>query len=242
LFVRVRVAHFAEQQVMSVISAIIPNARRASRFDVIVDGKSIATLSLEAIERLQLTIGRDIADSIEHIAREEAEVQVYDRALNMLAFRARASAELSRALVRKGADRILVDRVVGRLKEQGILDDVAFAQAYTRAKVLGASQSRRRVQQGLAKKGVARDVSENAIASVWEDEAVDQHAIVERAARKKLRALAKLEPVVRKRRLYAFLARRGYEGDDIRRVMTELGEEISAEDGRGVEDDRTATE
>jgi regulatory protein len=151
---------------------------------------------------------------------------VYDRALTMLAFRARSSAELARLLVRKGEPKELVARAVDRLQEQGLLDDAAFAQSFTRAKVLGARQSKRRVQQGLAKKGVARDVSDAAIATVFEEESVDQSAIVEAAARKKLRSLVRLEPAVRRRRLYAFLARRGYDADDVRKVMEAVGEEL----------------
>jgi regulatory protein len=164
------------------------------------------------------------------IAAEGEQLRVYDRALNMLAFRARSSAELGRALVRKGEPRELVDTAVARLVEQGLLDDAAFAQSFTRSKVIGAGQSKRRVQQDLARKGVARAVTDVAIATVFEEEGVDQTAVVEQAARKKLRSLLKLDPVVRRRRLYAFLARRGYDGDDVRRAMEAVGEELRSGD------------
>jgi len=36
----------------------------------------------------------------------------------------------------------------------------------------------------------------------------------------------KLDPLIRKRRLYAFLARRGYDGEHIRRAMESVGEEL----------------
>ena len=212
---------------MSVISAIVPTPRHPGRFDILFDAAETITLSLDAIERLGLRVGRDVGGLEERIAGEAMQLAVFDRALNMLAFRARSSAELARALVRKGAARPDVDRAITRLTEQGLLDDAAFAQAFTRAKVLGANQSRRRVQQELARKGVARDVSDAAITAVFEDEGVDQLALVEAAARKKLRTLAKQEPVVRRRRLYAFLARRGYDGDDIRRAMHAVGEELA---------------
>jgi regulatory protein len=208
---------------MSVISAIVQSPRQPGRFTIVVDGHAFAVLSLDAIERLQLAIGRDVADIAQRIADEAAQLKVYDRALNMLAFRARSSAELARALVRKGEDKDVVARAIERLTEQGLLDDAAFAQAFTRSKVLGANQSKRRVQQGLRKKGVARDVGDAAIAAVFEDERVDQRGLVEQAARKKLRTLAKLEPVVQRRRLYAFLARRGYDSDDIRAAMDAVG-------------------
>lgn len=216
---------------MSVITAIVPAPRHPGRFELMVDGRSVATLSLDAIERLQLVVGGSVAGREEQIAGEAAQLKVYDRALNMLAFRARSSAELARSLVRKGEPKELVDRAVARLQEQGLLDDAAFAQSFTRAKVLGAQQSRRRVQQDLARKGVARTVSDAAIATVFAEEGVDQRDVVVQAARKKLRSLAKLDPVVRRRRLYAFLARRGYDGEDIRQAMEAVGEELRGTEG-----------
>lgn len=208
---------------MFVISGIVPVARPAGRFELMVDGKPFAVLSFDAIEQLGLAIGRPIAGLEEQIAREVARLKVHDRALNMLAFRARSSAELARSLVRKGELKEHVEWAIGRLLELGLLDDAAFAQAFTRAKVLGAKQSRRRVQQDLSRKGVARSVSDEAIDRVFDEEGVDQREIVEEAARKKLRSLRGLEPPVRRRRLYAFLARRGYDADDIRSAMEAVG-------------------
>ncbi|MEO8620249.1 MAG: regulatory protein RecX [bacterium] len=212
---------------MSVISGIEPAPRHPGRFYILIDGIPSVTLSLDAIDRLGLRVGRDVSGLADAMVMEATQLAVYDRALNMLAFRARSSAELARALVRKGAERSVVDRAIARLQEQGLLDDFAFAQSFTRAKVLGANQSRRRVQQELARKGVAREVGDEAIELVFDEEGIDQREVVEAAARKKLRTLAKHEPVVRRRRLYAFLARRGYDGDDIRRAMEAVGQELT---------------
>ena len=215
---------------MSHITAITPVLRHPGRFELLVDGVRVATLFLDAIERLGLVVGGSVAGLEERIALEAAQLTVYDRALRMLAFRARASAELARSLVRKGELKEHVDRAVARLQEQGLLDDDAFAQSFTRARVLGARQSKRRVQQDLARKGVARAVTDAAIATVFEEAGVDQQAVVEEAARRKLRSLSKLDPAVRRRRLYAFLARRGYDGDDIRNAMAAVGVELKHRD------------
>ena len=208
------------------ITAITPAPRNPGRFTLSVDSHICAVLSLQAIEGLGLAVGGSIAGKEHQIQCEAAAVRIFDRALNMLALRARSSRELSRSLIQKGEPADLVARVIDRLTEQGLLDDAAFAESFTRSKVLGARQSKRRVQQGLAKKGVSRAVGDAAIASVFEAENVDQRALVLQAARKKLRALAREEPEVRRRRLYGFLARRGYEVDDINAVMAELREEL----------------
>ena len=218
---------------MSVITGIVAVPRPAGRFAVLVDGREAAVLSLDAIERLGLAVGRPADGLRDRIALEAARLGTYDRAMNMLAFRGRASSELARSLIRKGEEKQHVDWAIARLTEQGLLDDAAFARAFTRAKVVGGKQSRRRVQQDLGRKGVSRAVTDDAIETVFEEEAVDQRGIVEEAARKKLRSLAGLEPAVQRRRLYGYLARRGYELDDIREVLAGLGPEIAALDAAG---------
>jgi regulatory protein len=215
---------------MSVISGIVPAHRPAGRFAVLVDGRECAVLSLEAIERLGLVVGRPVAGLEEAIALESARLHSYDRALNMLALRARSSSELARSLVRKGEEKANADWAIARLQEQRLLDDAAFARAFTRSKVVGGKQSRRRVEQELTRKGVSRSVAGEAIENVFEEEAVDQRAIVEEAARKKLRSLSGLEPAVQRRRLYAFLARRGYDLDDIRAAVEAAGSMVTVDD------------
>lgn len=215
---------------MSVITAIVPSPRKPGRFDLLVDGRHEATVSLDALERLGLATGRSYGERLrDTVQREAAVLATYDRALNMLALRARSSRELRRQLVRKGEPAEQVDVVIERLLAARLLDDEAFARQFARSKAVGAGMSRRRIQQELRRRGVARDVGDGAIEEVFVEEALDEGAVVEQAARKKLRSLKNVDPETRKRRLYAFLARRGYELDDIRRAMqTVAGTELDA--------------
>jgi regulatory protein len=202
------------------VTAIVANPRRNGRFSVIVDGSLAATLSLEAIERLQLSVGT-VLDERLHAAlqREAMIVATYDRALNMIALRARSSSELRRLLIRKGEPAELVDVAIERLVRAGFLDDASFARQFTRSKAVGAGLSRRRVQQELARRGVARAIADVAIAEVFDEERVDESDNLERVARKKMKSLASLDATVQRRRLYSFLARRGYDSDDIARTV-----------------------
>ena len=146
----------------------------------------------------------------------------YDRALDLLEARSRGIVELRRLLLRKGEPEADVDAAIERLRASGLLDDANFARQLTRSKALGAGLSRRRIAQELAKRGVDRGVSSEAIADVFDEEGVDEDATIERVARKKLRLMSKLDAVTRERRLFAFLARRGYQADDIQRVLRSL--------------------
>ena len=151
--------------------------------------------------------------------RSKPKRSTYDRALDMLESRARGADELKRLLLRKGEPPADVDATLERLIASGLIDDANYARQVARSKALGAGMSRRRIQLELTRRGVAKDVSSEAIADVFEEEGVDEGAAIERVARKKLRTLAKLDLPTQKRRLYAFLARRGYDSDDISNVL-----------------------
>jgi regulatory protein len=149
-----------------------------------------------------------------------AKRSTYERALDMLEARARGADELKRLLLRTGEPPADVDAALERLSSAGLIDDANYAKQVARSKALGAGMSRRRIQMELTKRGVAREISAAAIDEVFASESVDEDQLIERAARKKLRTLAKLDDLTRRRRLYAFLARRGYDADDIAKVLT----------------------
>jgi len=202
------------------VTAITAAPRRNGRFDVVVDGRLSATLSLEAIERLELSVGAVVDDRVSAaLAREAGIVATYDRALNMIALRARAAAELRKLLIRKGEPAEFVDAAIERLVRAGFLDDASLAKQFARTKAAGAGLSRRRVQQELVRRGVGRDVAEAAISEVFDEEHIDEQGTLERVARKKMKSLERLDTAVQRRRLYAFLARRGYDSDDIARTV-----------------------
>ena len=140
----------------------------------------------------------------------------------MLARAPRSTRDLRRRLLLKGEPEADVDAAIERLTGAGLLDDSAYARAFVRSKVAAQGFSRRRLQQELARRGVARDISDVAIAEVMHDDDVDEAANVDRVARKKLRTLRGLDADTQRRRLYSFLARRGYEVDEVRAVVERL--------------------
>ena len=152
----------------------------------------------------------------------------YDRALDLLALRARSEAELRQKLIRKGEPAASVDEAIERLKAQKLLDDAQFARQFARAKVVGAGASRRRIAMELARKGVDRHTADAAIDDLAESEGIDVSASIHRVAEKKWKSLAKLDDQTATRRLYAFLARRGFNPDEIRSALQALKADVRA--------------
>ncbi|MGH7622588.1 MAG: regulatory protein RecX [Gemmatimonadaceae bacterium] len=211
------------------VTAITASARHQGRFEIAVGGVAVATLSLDAIERLGLHTAAMFTEALaSRAASEEAALHTFDRAANMLAARPRAARDLERLLVRKGEPAEHVAAAIARLTALGAIDDARFARQFIRSKLSGAGLSRRRLQSELWRRGVARDVIDAAIAEVIEEDEVDEDAQIADVAAKKMRTLRSLDPVVARRRLYGFLARRGYDASAIRRVVDALpGEDIA---------------
>jgi regulatory protein len=150
----------------------------------------------------------------------------YDRALDLLALRARSAAELRQKLIRKGEPALAVEEAIERLKAQRLLDDAEFARQFARLKVVGAGASRRRVASELARKGVDRHVVDAAIDDLAEREGIDLSSAVHKVAEKKWKSLSRLDGATATRRLYGFLARRGFNPDEIRSAMQALKADV----------------
>jgi regulatory protein len=146
----------------------------------------------------------------------------YNYALNLLAARPYSTQSLRRKLVQKEYASDEVESTIARLTENGLLDDARYAEQYARSKILSTGASKRRLQQELYRKGIKGEAATTAIANVIEYEEIDPAAMIERVAKKKLAQLGDLEPLVVRRRLFAFLARRGYELEDIKSVVARL--------------------
>jgi regulatory protein len=215
---------------MSVVTRITEHPRKPGRYIVDVDGREFVVVGADALAETRIHVGVAVDDARATQLRDAGEVAAtYDRALNLLAFRARSARELRRRLVQKGDNAERVDRVIDRLREAGLVNDADFARQLARSKV-SAGASRRRLHQELFRRGVARDVADEAVDEVMEDEAIDEVALAERVARKRLPSLATVDPESRRRRLYAFLARRGHDSDVIREVLARvLADEANAD-------------
>ena len=146
----------------------------------------------------------------------------YNYALNLLSARPYATRALHRKLIQKQYSAADADDAIRRLVDNGLLNDAKYAEQYARSKITTTGASKRRLQQDLYRKGIKSDVATNAIANVLESEEIDPEAVLARVAKKKLAQLGDLEPLVIRRRLFAFLARRGYDVDEIKRVVSQL--------------------
>ena len=214
---------------MNTITQIAEHPRKPGRYVIDVDGKQFAIVTPDALAATKARVGVVVDDGLAaHLNEANELTAAYDRALNLLTFRARSAHELHRQLVQKGVTAERAERVITKLREVGLIDDADFARQLTRSK-MSAGASRRRVHQELFKRGVSREVADEAVDQVVEEEGLSDVESIERIARKKWRSLSSVDELTRRRRLFAFLARRGFDSDDVSRVVRQLAGETTDE-------------
>jgi regulatory protein len=187
-----------------------------------VDRGRFASLPSESLAGLDLVVGREIGPLVLERLQELADLEAAHRAaLRALARRAHARHDLRRRLLQKQHPPAAVDGALDRVSAAGLLDDTRFALDYAAAKARHGRGPARLVRD-LQSQGVDRRVAEDAVRRSLAAEGVDPADAVRALAEKRARQLAGLPSAVRKRRLSAFLARRGFEAHQIWEVVESL--------------------
>lgn len=139
-----------------------------------------------------------------------------ESALRFLSHRSRTRFEVQRRLERDGLSREVVERVLGRLEETGLLDDDGYCAAFVRDRLALRPVSVRVLLEELYRRGISRERAGPIVQAVMAEEGVTEQDLLTAAALKKARALGRLPPATARRRLFDHLVRRGFPLDDVR--------------------------
>ncbi len=159
--------------------------------------------------------------------------------LRRLSDQPRSRAELAASLARRQVPAQVAERLLDRFEEVGLVDDGAFAQAWVDSRHRGRGLARRALAYELRHKGVADDVTHEALGSVDDDsERETARGLVDR----KFAPLRRLDRARAERRLVAMLARKGYgQGLAISVVRAAMLDRDDEPAGSGGSDDTSDT-
>jgi regulatory protein len=203
------------------ITSLVPDVRRPACIRIHVGGRPYYTIprAVAAAERLEpgRTIDEALHARLGHAADQEAALRA---ALRTLEVRPYARADLERRLVRRGHARVAVAAALEEAAGMGLLDDAAFARSYAETRA-ARGRGPMRIRRDLLAMGVARDAIDAAIAARWPDGAEDS-ALPLALATRRAAQLGDLPRPVKRRRLFAYLMRRGFSGRTINQVVTQV--------------------
>jgi regulatory protein len=147
----------------------------------------------------------------------DSEPALYDAAIKILMRRAHSVSEMKKALIRRTADEDLIQKVIARLKQSGLIDDARYAKQFARQRTEIRHQGKYRVARELRARGVPDHHIETAVEELAAS--TDEAAMVRQRIQRKLKFLRGEIDDKKIASLYRTLLRAGFSSDTIRREL-----------------------
>src|SRR6202047_4907779 len=152
----------------------------------------------------------------------DSEPALYDAAIKILMRRAHSVSEMKKALIRRTADEDLIQKVLARLKQNGLVDDARYAKQFAQQRTEIRHQGKYCVARELRARGVPDRHIETAVAEAAANS--DEAAMVRQRIDRKLRLFRgpgtnKLIDDRKIASLSRTLLRAGFSSDTIRREL-----------------------
>ena len=200
------------------VTAVYPDPHHPDAVRIEVDGARFGVVPKEVAAAEHLAVGGELNEGLQERLSAAADVEAAFRTtLRSLEVRSFARGDLSRRLQRKGHPRPAIEAAMDRAVRLGLLDDASFAQTYVETRAARGRGPARLVRDLLAMR-VERSLVDRAITCHW-PEGSDRSAVPLALAHKRAAQLGSLPRQTKRRRLVAYLARRGFTGRDISEMV-----------------------
>ncbi|HEX9019101.1 MAG TPA: RecX family transcriptional regulator [Anaerolineaceae bacterium] len=206
------------------ITALKAQKKNPNRISVYLDGEY--AFGLARIVAAWLKIGQQLsAEDIERLQQQDTLEVAYQRGMLILSYRPRSVAEVQRKLSEQGFEPTVVDATIQRMKDNGFLGDQQFARDWVENRAAFRPRSRRLLALELRQKGVAEEAIQQALS-----ETQDEETLVYQSAVQYARKIARADWETFRKRLGAYLMRRGFSYGIIAPVLRQVWDETQSSD------------
>ncbi|MFH1593334.1 MAG: regulatory protein RecX [Candidatus Omnitrophota bacterium] len=143
--------------------------------------------------------------------------KAFTYAQRLLGIRPRSEEELTDKFRKKGYSGADVFQVVSSLKEKGIIDDSRFARLWIESRLRSSPKGEMLLRRELKQKGISSEIIEKALS----ENKVSEDSTARMIAAKKMASLKGVGKMKAKKRLFDFLARRGFNSGTIEDIINE---------------------
>lgn len=210
---------------MKKITAVKNQRKNVERVSIFLDG--IFAFGIARVLAGSLQVGQILNE--EQIALLQAKDELesaYLKAINFLSYRARSSAEVRKNLRKHNISELCIEATIEHLEEKGYINDREFAKIWIENRNTFRPRGGRALRAELRQKGIADEVIESTL-----EKMVNEEELVYLAGIKKAKKLARynLEWQDFRKKLAAFLGRRGFSYNVISPVLSQLWDEVQEE-------------
>ncbi len=158
-------------------------------------------------------------DFVEEILKSEEEINVYNHALSILSRSVKSEKQLREKLKEKGFDQQFTENAITKLKSQRYLDDEKFCELLINSKINSSGQGKRRIKEALYEKGVHRDIIEEKMSMMSDEDELERARLL---GAKKLSTLKEEDMRKKYIKLSGYLINKGFEYSTVKKAVSQL--------------------
>lgn len=214
---------------MPQVTQVSSQKKKKDRFNIFLDGKYAFAASAESVLKNNLKTGKILTpDDITKITTKEELAKLTDLAANFLSYRQRSEKEIRDYLIKKIAlkegvkyaeakENVLIEKVLEKLKKYAYINDEEFAKAWFESRLRAKPKGIRLIKLELKQKGVSDEIIEKVT-----QRKINQKDLALKALEKKLKIWQKLDKLTLKKKIYQYLAYKGFDFETIAEVFALL--------------------
>jgi len=188
--------------------------------NVFLDGRFAFSLGAEVAVKEDLRVGQELSsEQVEVLTRSDNFHRCLNAAFYYLGYRPRSEFEIKDRLQRRGFNADCIEAAITKLKEQNLVDDMAFARFWKDSRESFSPRSQRLTRLELRRKGVSEDIINQAVHDVDDEESAY------RAAINRSRRWPRSDYQEFRNRLGQYLRRRGFNYEILNRIVERVWQE-----------------
>lgn len=199
------------------------------RVNIYLNGRYAFSLSLEETTALGLSQNQHFTGKeIEKLIFQSQLEKFYSKILNFLSYRPRSEKEIidylkkklsSFASLRSETKKKIQEKILKKLKKQRLIDDREFALWWREQRMRFRPRGKRLIQLELIKKGVSKEIISQTLALIGKKKLLKT---AKNLVEKKVKLHRHLPKIKLRKKLFDYLARRGFEFDLCKKAIDEL--------------------
>ncbi len=209
---------------------VVVNLKRKKRtkewyFIYLSDGREILSY-IDFIIKFNIKTGKNLTEEkIQEIKSSSNLLLARETAYKFLSYKPRTQKEVEEKLKQKGFSEEIISKVIDDIKRYGFIDDLEYTRNFVLNKIRSKTLGKIALKQILLSKGIPNETIERVLAE--RENLIDEFEIALELAEKKLKQIKsskrkKRDKNEQKRKVYEFLARRGFTWDTINRVISTI--------------------
>lgn len=161
------------------ITAFKKQVKNQNRVNIYVDGKYSFSLDTHQLLELKLSRYQDLSDELLEKLKQESDFgKIYTRCVEYCIVRPRSEKEIRDYLYRKKVQSDLSERIIKRLGDNKLLNDLRFAEFWLETRRQKKGASKLRLTSELKAKGVNSSIIEQAMGSSNRNEIDDLDKVI----------------------------------------------------------------